>query len=96
MADKLFIEKFETEMNKFASEIEKLKEKASEGGKSASSIGDIVAELQEQHNILKFQIKELKKTGESAAEDLQLGVEKHLKELTMNLNTAMSKFKSSS
>lgn len=94
MADRAFIEKFESEMRKFAAEIDILKKKVSEEGESVTRLGDIVADLQEQYTMLNYQFKEFKKAREGAAEEIQLGVQKSLEELTMNLNTALRKFKS--
>ena len=95
MADKkAIVAALEEQIKTLESEIGKLKELASKVKTDSVKITAEVENLENEENILKYQFKELQKAGD-AWKELELGMQKHLEELTMNLNTAMNKLKES-
>ena len=95
MADKkAIVAALEAQIKTLESEIGKLKELAFKVKTDSVKITAEVENLENEENILKYQFNELQKAGD-AWKDLELGMQKHLEELTMNLNTAMNKLKES-
>ena len=93
MADKKkVLASLEKQIKTLESEIGKLKDLASKVKKDSTRITAEVEDLEQQEHILKLEIKELQKAGD-AWKDLELGLQKQLEALTMNLNTALNKFK---
>ncbi len=93
MADKkAILENLEKQLRSLESEIAKLKELAAKVEKGSTLIIGEVENLENEENILKMQLNDLKKSGE-AWKELELGVNKELENLTFNVNTALNKFK---
>lgn len=93
MADKKTIgAALENQIKTLESEIEKLKELAAKLKTNNVRITSEVEDLENEKNILKMQFEDFKKTGEGW-KDLELGLQKKLEDLTINLNTAMNKLK---
>jgi TolA-binding protein len=93
MADKKeILESLEKQLRSLESEIAKLKELASKVEKGSTLIISEVENLENEENILKMELGELKKSGD-ALKELELGVDKQLDELTLNVSAALNKFK---
>jgi len=93
MADKKdILESLEKQLRSLESEIAKLKELAAKVEKGSTLIISEVENLENEENILKMELSELKKSGD-AWKELELGVNQQLENLTLNVNTALKKFK---
>jgi hypothetical protein len=93
MADKKeVLESLEKQLRSLESEISKLKELAAKVEKGSTLIIVEVENLENEENILKMELSEIKKSGD-AWKELELGVNKQLENLTFNVNTALNKFK---
>ena len=93
MADKKeILESLEKQLRSLESEIAKLKELAAKVEKGSTLIISEVENLENEENILKMELGELKKSGD-AWKELELGVDKQLDELTINVSAALNKFK---
>lgn len=93
MADKkTIVAALESQIKALESEIDKLKDLATKAGADNVRIQSEVENLENEKNILKMEFGELQKTGEGW-KDLELGLQKKLEDLTINLNTAMNKLK---
>jgi peptidoglycan hydrolase CwlO-like protein len=93
MADKKeILASLEKQLRSLESEITKLKELAASVEKGSSSIIAEVENLENEENILKMELGELKKSGD-AWKNLELGVNKELENLTFNVSAALNKFK---
>jgi peptidoglycan hydrolase CwlO-like protein len=93
MADKKeILESLEKQLRSLESEIAKLKALASKVEKSSTLIISEVENLENEENILKMELGELKKSGD-AWKELELGVDKQLENLTFNVSAALNKFK---
>jgi prefoldin subunit 5 len=93
MADKKeILESLEKQLRSLESEILKLKELAAKVEKGSTLIISEVENLENEENILKMELDELKKSGD-ALKDLELGVDKKLENLTFNVSAALRKFK---
>ncbi len=93
MADKKnFLASLEEQIKRLESEIQTLKELASKVGEDSTRIASEVGQLEDEGNIMKMEVEEIKKSGK-AWKDLELGVQKHLEDLTFNLTKAMNKIK---
>jgi TolA-binding protein len=93
MADKKeILASLEKQLRSLESEIVKLKELASNVEKGSTLIIAEVENLENEENILKMELTELKKSGD-AWKELELGVNKQLENITFNVNTALNKFK---
>ena len=89
---KAILESLEKQLRSLESEISKLKELAANVEKGSTLIIAEVENLENEENILKMELGELKKSGD-AWKELELGVNKQLENLTFNVNTALNKFK---
>ncbi len=93
MADKkTIVAALENQMKALESEIGKLKDLAGRSDAGSIRISSEVENLENEKNILKMEFEELKKS-EGAWKDLELGLQKKVQDLTINLNTAMNKVK---
>lgn len=93
MADKKeILASLEKQLRSLESEIVKLKELAAKVEKGSTLIIAEVENLENEENILKMELSELKKSGD-AWKELELGVNEQLENLTFNVNTALNKFK---
>jgi hypothetical protein len=93
MADKKeILESLEKQLRSLESEIVKLKELAAKVEKGSTLIISEVENLENEENILKMELGELKKSGD-AWKELELGVNKQLENLTFNVSAALNKFK---
>ncbi|MFO8083883.1 MAG: hypothetical protein R6U27_06140 [Desulfobacterales bacterium] len=82
----------EKQLHSLESEIAQLKELAAKVKKDSTKIIAEVQNLEDDENILKMEVNELKKSGE-AWEDLEIGVQKQIEDLTLNISAALNKFK---
>jgi hypothetical protein len=89
---KEILESLEKQLRSLESEIVKLKELSAKVEKGSTLIIAEVENLENEENILKMELDELKKSGD-AWKELELGVNKELENLTFNVNTALNKFK---
>lgn len=82
----------EKQIQSLEDEIGKLKELANKVTSESTRIKSEAQDLEDQKNILKMEIDKIKKTGETW-KDLEIGVQKQLEDLTLNISAAFNKFK---
>ncbi len=94
MADKkMIVAALENQMKALESEIGKLKDLAGKVDAGSVRIGSEVETLENEKEILKMEFQELKQSEGEAWKDLELGLQKKVEDLTINLNTAVNKLK---